>query len=442
MNLTVNSAVRRTASKLTELIHEYSIRSRSHYQDGYRKLLQHVKRFMFFTNSHLRKSSRHMKQIRRRIRRWFPRRFRKMERLENRTFDDQASWLHDGQSMANASEVLHAPIQILEKNARRILDNENPTAGFVARFYNVHRRMDSMPNFGNLSAEQEAMVSHPKAINYRSHADFLLDAPDLVDLDDDEVAAVFSGVIHIDKGGIYYFSTRSDDGSHLWIDNKMVVNNEGLHPPVTQEGFIHLNPGYYDFKADFFENHGGEYMVVKYRGPDTKDRDVLLKGLRSVPGASDLHPGFIGRFYSLEHKDGQITHMPGLSDLEPEAVSYSKFIDLPSHDDFLKEDPRIPLERVAAEWTGVVHVELAGEYTFSTASDDGSHLWINGVMIVNNGGLHPVEERHGMIYLDPGYHDFRADFFENHGGEAMIVQYKGPDTKGNMELVTGFHRGV
>jgi beta-glucosidase len=42
----------------------------------------------------------------------------------------------------------------------------------------------------------------------------------------------------------------------------------------------------------------------------------------------------------------------------------------------------------AAKWIGTLEIENAGLYTFGLTSDDGSRLWINNQMIVNNGGYH------------------------------------------------------
>ena len=37
--------------------------------------------------------------------------------------------------------------------------------------------------------------------------------------------------------------TKSDDGTVLKIDNKVVVNNDGMHPPVEKKGEVTLRKG-------------------------------------------------------------------------------------------------------------------------------------------------------------------------------------------------------
>ena len=80
----------------------------------------------------------------------------------------------------------------------------------------------------------------------------------------------------------------------------------------------------------------------------------------------------------------------------------------------------------AIRYNGYIEIAVAGSYTFFTSSDDGSKLFINGVQIVNNDGIHGVQERQGTVSLTTGLHQLRVLFFENTGGQSLQVQYQGP----------------
>ena len=69
--------------------------------------------------------------------------------------------------------------------------------------------------------------------------------------------------------GEYEFQTTSDDGSRLYIDDKKVVENWGLHGMVNKKGTVVLSKGYHDFKVEYFNHWGGAGCIVKYKGPDT-----------------------------------------------------------------------------------------------------------------------------------------------------------------------------
>jgi len=83
----------------------------------------------------------------------------------------------------------------------------------------------------------------------------------------------------------------------------------------------------------------------------------------------------------------------------------------------------------AVDFTGSILIENAGDYLFTTGSDDGSKLYINGIEVVNNDGLHGYTEVTSLATtLTAGKHDIRISFFEKNGAEKLKVFYQGADT--------------
>jgi hypothetical protein len=68
-----------------------------------------------------------------------------------------------------------------------------------------------------------------------------------------------------------------------------------------------------------------------------------------------------------------------------------------------------------ARWFGYLAVARAGNYTFTTSSDDGSRLFIDGQLIVDNGGIHGSQTATGRAQLEPGPH-FVLIEYEQAGG--------------------------
>ncbi|HUU82083.1 MAG TPA: glycoside hydrolase family 38 C-terminal domain-containing protein [Phycisphaerae bacterium] len=88
--------------------------------------------------------------------------------------------------------------------------------------------------------------------------------------------------------------------------------------------------------------------------------------------------------------------------------------------------PRSQDEQFGFAFAGFVEVPRDGVYTFHTASDDGSSLYIGDVEIVDNDGLHGLRERSGQIALKAGLHPIRVTYFERTGGDGLEVRYQGP----------------
>ncbi|WP_158559120.1 fibronectin type III domain-containing protein [Deminuibacter soli] len=88
--------------------------------------------------------------------------------------------------------------------------------------------------------------------------------------------------------------------------------------------------------------------------------------------------------------------------------------------------PQNRTTNVAFNYTGNIKIATAGTYTFYTSSDDGSALYIDGALVVNNDGLHATQEKSGTKVLSAGFHTIRVGFFQQGGGEVLTVSYAGP----------------
>lgn len=91
----------------------------------------------------------------------------------------------------------------------------------------------------------------------------------------DEFALKLEGTIEIEKGGEYTFYVNSNDGSCLYINNKLVVNHNGLHgADLEKSAKIELEKGMYPIQLDYFQAGGGMYLRVQYCGPEIIKQDV------------------------------------------------------------------------------------------------------------------------------------------------------------------------
>lgn len=63
----------------------------------------------------------------------------------------------------------------------------------------------------------------------------------------------YTGRFWIEKPGKYHFALLSDDGSKLYIDNKTVIDNDGVHPPKVMFGIIKLSGGIHDIRVSYFQ---------------------------------------------------------------------------------------------------------------------------------------------------------------------------------------------
>lgn len=89
-----------------------------------------------------------------------------------------------------------------------------------------------------------------------------------------------------------------------------------------------------------------------------------------------------------------------------------------------------PQTNFSISWSGWLRIDLAGEYTFATQSDDGSSLSINDKVVVENGGFHAFKKQSGTIVLDRGMHAIRINYLQGAGDYELRVTWIAP---GKME---------
>ena len=85
-----------------------------------------------------------------------------------------------------------------------------------------------------------------------------------------------------------------------------------------------------------------------------------------------------------------------------------------------------------AYYTGMINVPTTGTYTFNTSSDDGSNLWIDGSLVVNNNNSQPVTTRSGSANLTAGEHQIVIGYWQGGGGYGLDAQMSGV---GNTSMV-------
>lgn len=87
-----------------------------------------------------------------------------------------------------------------------------------------------------------------------------------------------------------------------------------------------------------------------------------------------------------------------------------------------------------ARVTGNVEVDEGGTFQFLLGGDDGAILFINGVQVIDNDGIHGFRTRTSEVELEPGTHVVEVRYFENTGSAGLKLEWEGPGLDGR-ELV-------
>jgi len=144
-----------------------------------------------------------------------------------------------------------------------------------------------------------------------------------------------------------------------------------------------------------------------------------------LAAAAELTPGLWGEYFAL---DTSVEDFPKLEGKKPTLKRADKTIN------FRSKGPTFPDTKLdnhfAIRWTGKIKIPKDGQYTFFLESDDGSRLLIDSKTVVDNGGLHDMQEQSGKVELKEGEHEIQIDYFENEndGGAGCVLSWKTKET--------------
>lgn len=82
------------------------------------------------------------------------------------------------------------------------------------------------------------------------------------------------GLIVVPQTGLYRFYLTSDDGSKLWIDGTVVVDNDGAHATMEKNGYALLEAGPHRIEVGFFQGSGGADLHLEVVPPEGKRQDI------------------------------------------------------------------------------------------------------------------------------------------------------------------------
>jgi hypothetical protein len=166
------------------------------------------------------------------------------------------------------------------------------------------------------------------------------------------------------------------------------------------------------------------FNAYLYTGPVTVTRSMVLKARAFRKG---LHPS-VTASVSYDFVDpavngihwylyrGLYRKVPDLSGKKPVAEGRTYHISL--------EGLPVPREKFVLRFEGFIRIPRAGEYTFFTSSNDGSNLYIDDHLVVNNDGEHGSRRLSGEIHLTPGPHRIRVEYFQSGGSRNLEVFYR------------------
>ncbi len=185
--------------------------------------------------------------------------------------------------------------------------------------------------------------------------------------------------VYLDEGE-YKFLARSDDGIRAWIDGSSIISAWEPRQGTWIEATRYVTAGTHFFQVEYYEDTGGavaEFGWIK----QTQNVSWNAKYFNNT----DLTGAPV-----LERTDNAIDFDWGGGSPAPGTVNADNF---------------------SVRWEATVSLS-AGTWRFTTTTDDGVRLWVDGNQIINQWKTQPPTTYSADIYLNDGNHNIKMEYFE------------------------------
>lgn len=134
---------------------------------------------------------------------------------------------------------------------------------------------------------------------------------------------------------------------------------------------------------------------------------VLLLGIAQA--LDPFPPGLAGTYFA----DAAWTSTPVRTQIDA----------LPSTDRVFAAWRGAPPDTLSVTWRGSLVTLRSGRYTFATTSDDGSWVYVDGTLVVENPGHHEARTATGTVPLGAGVHSIFVKYFQDGGALSFDLSW-------------------
>jgi predicted alpha-1,2-mannosidase len=163
--------------------------------------------------------------------------------IDNSTTIKMTAYLGDQNSLSSVAEIRKTVMS-------KPVGEENAEKGIL---YNYYKGTYRMVNDFSLDKPVKTGVISTFSIEPRKAEQYF--------------AFDFDGYIKIPEDGLYTFYLTTNDGGRMYIDDNLLINNDGLHPLTEIYKPVALKAGLHPISVKYFQEGGTNGLIVSWQGP-------------------------------------------------------------------------------------------------------------------------------------------------------------------------------
>jgi DNA-binding beta-propeller fold protein YncE/4-amino-4-deoxy-L-arabinose transferase-like glycosyltransferase len=213
-------------------------------------------------------------------------------------------------------------------------------------------------------------------------------------------SARWEGSLYVPRYGQYTFILEASGKATLHLGAQLELGVDGGR---VMDSLL-LPAGFHRLEVEAMEEREGGRLRLSWIRPGQEEEEVIPTDALYV---QELYGhGLLGLYRSGTAWEGE----PAIVQLDP----------------FIAPNDLLP-SPYSIEWLGKIYIPSSGTYVFGTLSDDGSYLYVDEELVVDNGGHHGDVYAEGSVQLEEGFHDIRLLYFQEGGGRKIELYWTLPD---------------
>lgn len=305
------------------------------------------------------------------------------------------------------------PLAALESSAPR-------QAAFTVNVYKLPENITALPDF---SAFRPTKILFAEKIDI-DPSSFRANLPGLPE-STDGIGLRFMANFLVSGEGIFKFRVQSKDGVRLHIDDKTLIENDGIHEPSAKTGFVHLAEGMHSMIVDSFNSKGAPTLRLFVQGPEGEEQpfsvNTGLAGWREPEKPYDVLWGQVYFVPQANYAEG-----PDFSKLTPIGRLITPELNMKGGS-FIQGIPG-RRDMVAIRYQGFFNVTGAGIFAFRMLSNNFTKLTIGKSAIIEapKGTKPDGEGSLGWAFLQQGSYPISVDYFNAQGDPKLQLFVTSP----------------
>jgi hypothetical protein len=214
--------------------------------------------------------------------------------------------------------------------------------------------------------------------------------------------------------GYYRFVTLADDGVRFWLDGYPIIDKwEDMDYELHYVDGTYLS-GVHTLRVEFYE-HTGQARVRAWWEPGTSDNvpPDLTRSVGIQAATTLLPPAPAGTAQAITTGPWQANYYANAS-LAGDPVLTRSEPKLDHNWGWNSPGDSIPSTDFSARWTQRLDL-TAGTYKFTTYTDDGVRLWVDGTLVINSWRPMRGYKYATRRFTEAGAHDLKMEYYERAG---------------------------